>query len=80
MNYVGLLYQLGQGVVQDYAEAMRWYKRAADRGDSMAMWQIGIFYQLGYGVPKDEAQTRVWMKKAAALGNIYANRWLIDHP
>ena len=49
---------------------MRWYKRAADRGDSMAMWQIGMFYQFGYGVLKDEAQTRVWMKKAAALGNI----------
>jgi len=80
MNDVGLLYQLGQGVAQDYAEAMRWYKRAADRGDSMAMWQIGMFYQFGYGVLKDEAQTRVWMKKAAALGNISANRWLIDHP
>src|SRR5438874_281250 len=29
---LGLLYQLGEGVPQDYAEAVKWYRLAADQG------------------------------------------------
>ena len=30
--YLGLMYDEGQGVNQDYAEALKWYRRAAERG------------------------------------------------
>jgi len=80
MGRIGFLYANGQGVPQDYAEAMRWYKKAADLGHTPAIFMIGVFYQFGKGVPKDEAQARVWMKKAAAMGDVAANMWLIDHP
>lgn len=29
---LGANYASGQGVVQDYAEAVKWYRRAADQG------------------------------------------------
>ncbi|WP_236848211.1 SEL1-like repeat protein [Chlorobaculum limnaeum] len=31
-NKLGLLYHTGQGVKQDYAEALRWYRQAAGQG------------------------------------------------
>jgi TPR repeat protein len=77
---MGADYEDGKVVPQDYAEAMRWYKKAADLGHTPAMVMIGVFYEYGKGVPKDEAQARVWMKKAAAMGEVAANMWLIDHP
>ena len=29
---LGFMYQNGQGVAQDYAEAVKWYRKAADQG------------------------------------------------
>src|SRR5205085_7684706 len=34
----------GKGVRQDYAEASRWYRRAADQGDAMAQYGLGYTY------------------------------------
>ena len=31
-NNLGLMYHIGQGVRQDYAEALRWFRQAADQG------------------------------------------------
>ena len=36
---------------------MRWCKKAADLGNTTAMFVIGVFYQFGKGVPEDEAQS-----------------------
>ena len=33
---IGEIYEGGPGVAQDYHEAMRWYRMAADRGDAEA--------------------------------------------
>ena len=59
---------------------MRWYKKAADRGDTLAMWSVAMLYEYGHGLPTDDAVARVWIKKAAALGFVPANMWLTDHP
>ncbi len=37
MRNLGVLYDLGQGVAQDYAKAREWYEKAADKGDADAM-------------------------------------------
>ena len=34
--YFGICYQTGQWVAQDYAEAVRWFRRAADQNDEAA--------------------------------------------
>ena len=34
----------GQGVPQDYAEAVKWYRKAAEQGDVNAQHNIGLMY------------------------------------
>src|SRR5262249_8406129 len=36
MRYLGVLYESGDGVVQDYARAREWYEKAADKGKARA--------------------------------------------
>jgi TPR repeat protein len=80
MLSIGLLYGSGRGVAQDYAEALRWHRKAADLGNTPAMYMIGMSYEYGQGVPANDAEARLWLKKAAGLGDLAANRWLADHP
>ncbi len=47
------MYETGRGVAQDYAEAMKWYRRAADHGLAKAVTNIGFMYERGEGVPLD---------------------------
>src|SRR5882672_4029080 len=35
-GYYGICFQTGQGVQQDYQEAVKWFRRAADQNDAMA--------------------------------------------
>ena len=34
--YLGICYQTGQGVAQDYPQALKWLRRAADQNDAAA--------------------------------------------
>jgi TPR repeat protein len=54
-NNIGWLYRNGWGVGQDYAEAMRWYRKAADQGNADAQNIIGWLYRNGWGVGQDYA-------------------------
>ena len=42
---LGVMYEKGQGVKQDYAESVRWYKLAADQGNAEAQNNIGVMYE-----------------------------------
>ena len=42
-----LMYANGQGVPQDYAEAVKWYRLAADQGDADAQSYLGVMYAKG---------------------------------
>ena len=48
---LGVMYQLGQGVPQDYAEAAKWYRLAADQGFAPAKFNLASMYIKGQGVP-----------------------------
>ena len=48
---LGVMYQLGQGVPQDYAEAAKWYRLAADQGFAPAQFNLASMYIKGQGVP-----------------------------
>ena len=77
------MYANGQGVPQDYAEAVKWYRKAAEQGDATAQSNLGVMYEKGQGVPQDYAEAVKWWRKAAAeqgnafaqsnLGTMYAN-------
>ena len=71
-----LLYYRGQGVTQDYSEAARLLRQAADKGHAEAQATLGAAYQLGRGVPQDYAQAAAWYKKAAEQGFPFAQNAL----
>ena len=57
---------------RNYAEALRWYRMAADQGDSVAQYSLAQMYDFGRGVPADYAEAARWYQMAAERGHIYA--------
>jgi TPR repeat protein len=72
MHALGYAHHYGTGARRDYAEAIRWYRRAADRGWRDSMYNLGVMYEAGTGVPRSQAEAVKWYKKAAALGDAEA--------
>jgi TPR repeat protein len=52
-------------VKQDYAEAVRWYRKAAEQGHAEAQCNLGSMYHQGKGVKQDFAEAVRWFRKAA---------------
>ena len=46
------MYANGEGVPEDDAEAVRWYRLAAEQGYAMAQSFLGAMYANGEGVPE----------------------------
>jgi TPR repeat protein len=65
---LGLIYDLGKAVPQDFVEAMTWYKLAAARGNATATFNVGVQYDAGRGVAEDHAEAARWYRRAADLG------------
>jgi TPR repeat protein/uncharacterized caspase-like protein len=70
-RYLGRMYFIGQGgLVQDYAQAAFWYRKAADAGAAGGMTDLGRMYETGKGgLAKDHAQAVTLYRKAAEAGN-----------
>jgi TPR repeat protein len=64
------MYHNGQGVAQDYKQAVKWYRLAAQQGNAESQTKLGIMYTQGLGVTKDLRKAFTWYKKAAEQGNI----------
>ena len=69
---LGMMYDEGQGVRQDYAEAVKWYRRAAEQGVVDAQTNLGLMYDEGRGVRQDYAEAVKWYSKAAEQGDAEA--------
>ncbi len=61
---LGSIYDLGQGVPQDDAEAVKWYERAAAQGSAKGQYQLGAVYARSTQV-KDPFQGYKWLTIAA---------------
>jgi hypothetical protein len=81
---LGLLYEVGWGVPDDYEQAAAWYRKAAEQGDASAQFRLGALYEVGWGVPQDFGQAAAWWRKAAEqgldvaqvqLGALYEGGW-----
>ncbi len=57
---------------EKYQEALRWYRKAADAGDTKAQNNIGIMYVLGNGLEQDYQEAMRWYRKAADVGDTRA--------
>jgi len=78
--YLSQMYNNGEGVRKDYAEAAKHMRLAADQGIAEAQHNLGAKYRRGKGVPKDLAESAKWYRRAAEqdftksmeqLGSIY---------
>lgn len=69
---MGLIYDHGRGVSQDFRKAFEWYAKAAEQGHSESQYNIGVYHENGHGVSKDVKKAIVWYKKSADQGNVYA--------
>ena len=63
---LGYLYDSGQGVLRDDAQAAHWWRKSAEQGDLQAQCGLGLLYHDGSGVPQDYAEAYFWYDLAAA--------------
>lgn len=61
-------YHNGDGVLQDYARAADWARRAAEQGDAAAQNLLGRYLSAGLGVAQNSEQALHWLRQAAAQG------------
>ncbi len=69
---LGVCYEQGDGVEQDFAKAVYWYKKAADTGHAKAQHNLGICVYNGYGVTADHAEAARLFRLSAEQGDMYA--------
>lgn len=81
-SMVGSMYWSGRGFPKNNEEAVRWYRLAANQGDSFAQRYMGISYLTGTGVAVDEPGARNWFLRAAERGDAtaqtFAGQMLIE--
>ena len=78
---LGLMYQKGDGVPQDYKEAVRWFRLAAEQGLANAQNNLGWMYGGGRGVLQDYKEAVRWYRLAAEQGDAEAQTnlgWMYD--
>ena len=57
------------GVPEDDAEAVKWYRKAAEQGLVIAQFNLGIMYGNGEGIPVNNIKAYMWSSLAKAQGN-----------
>ncbi|MCY4593145.1 MAG: tetratricopeptide repeat protein [Alphaproteobacteria bacterium] len=71
-NNLGGMYQRGESVPRDHAEAAHWYRRSAEQGHANAQFNLGITYVTGEGMPQDHAEAARWFRRSAEQGDAIA--------
>ena len=67
--HLGWAYEQGDGVAQDLAQAVEWYRRSASQGHRFAPFNLASKYESGRGVIQDFVQAHMWMNLAASQAN-----------
>jgi len=60
------MYGQGKGGPQNYGEAIKWFRLAADQGNDVAEYNLGIAYANALGVPQNYVQAHMWLNLAVA--------------
>ena len=66
---MGVRYRDGMWVEEDYLEAVRWFRMAAEKGHASAQINLGVMYQQGHGVKEDDVEAVEWYLKSAEQGD-----------
>jgi hypothetical protein len=76
--YVARIYANGMGGVPvDYAQAVTWYRKAAQQKYTSAIQELGYMYEQGLGVERDTLQALNLQRQAAGLGAELDYAWKI---
>lgn len=68
---LGLMYMQMEGHEQD-EQAVRWFFKAALRGDAVGQRHVGEMFMNGHGVPQDYKAAMYWFNEAADQWNVDA--------
>jgi TPR repeat protein len=52
-------------VAKDQAEAVKWYRKAAEQNFAAAQYNLAVCYDRGDGVAEDHVEAVKWYRKAA---------------
>ena len=66
---LGLMYFNGEGAIEDYKEAVKWFRLAAAQGNVSAQTSLGLMLANGQGVIQDNVYAHMWSNIAAANGS-----------
>ena len=72
---LGVMYDNGEGVVQDYKTAAKWYTLAAEQGNASAQYSLGVMYGNGNGVIQDNIYAHMWWNISASNGDKSASKY-----
>ena len=82
---LGVMYEKGRGVTQDYKKAVKCYRAAAMkitrrtlRGHPDAQFNLYLCYRDGLGVEKDLEKANYWHNKATERDNVAAFKYFED--
>jgi TPR repeat protein len=65
---LGVLFAKGDGVKQDWTEAARWFRRAAELGSAKGQYNYAVMLQRGLGMTADPGAALDWYRRAAEAG------------
>ena len=76
---LGLMYDNGRGVTQDYKESVKWYTKSVEQGHAEAQYNLGVMYGNGNGVRQDNVYAHMWFDIVASNGdeNGAMNRYIV---
>jgi len=69
---LGIMYRAGEGIPQDYVEAVKWLRLAADQDHAFAQVALGFLYGTGEGVLENNVVAVTWYRLAADQGEAIA--------
>jgi len=65
---LGNMYYEGNKVPRDFAEAVKWYREAGERGHAEAQYKLGAMYFQGQNVTQNLIEAYAWLLLATAQG------------
>jgi TPR repeat protein len=69
---LGYMYCNGNGVAQDFAEALRLFQLAAAQGHPYALFMVAECHEKGRGVRENNAEAIRWYRRAQEAGCLLA--------
>lgn len=74
---LSLMYEYGEGVDRDDAEALEWCIKAAEQGHAGSQNNLGVRFETGQGVNANIVQAARWYSRASIRGDEQARQNLL---